>query len=108
MEPANGRTREPERRWRCLWLDADAELLQDVGGASGPLRHIAVAHVLKIRDAHLAGEEAARGQVAEAVEKGDAVLHPRRRLVRPGDIVEHLRPLGCGRGEEVLLEAARA
>ena len=39
-------------------------------------------------DAHLARPEPGRGQIAEAVEEGDAVREFRLRLLRPGDVVE--------------------
>src|SRR5688572_19687183 len=86
----------------------ETQLLQDLARTTRPLGDEAVADVLQILDAHLAGEEAAGGQVPEAVEEGDAVRQLRPGLVRPRDVVEHLRPLGGGAGEERLVEAADA
>src|ERR1044071_4614535 len=52
----------------------DAELLQRRVRTSGPFRDEDVPLELEIGHAHLAGEEARGGQVAEAVEEGDRVL----------------------------------
>ena len=59
-------------------------------------------------DAHLAREEPGGGEVAEAVEEGDAVREFRLRLLRPGDVVEDGGALLRGAGEEPLVEAVLA
>ena len=58
---------------------ADAKLLQRVIGAAVPARDRSIAHVLQIVDAHPRRPEAARREIAEAVEERDAVRELRLR-----------------------------
>src|SRR5687768_1845532 len=89
-------------------VEAHSQLLHHLWRASRPLGHVAVAHVLQVVDPHLAGEEPARREIAEAVEEGDAVREPRLRFLRPGDLVEHLGALRGSRRDKILLEPADA
>src|SRR5262249_2682572 len=60
-----------------------------------------VALVLQIGDAHLAGPEPRRREIAEVIEELDAVVQPLGSLVGPRDIVEHggaLRRAGAPKG----------
>src|SRR5690348_3873332 len=77
-------------------LVADAELLQRLLGVAIPSCDGAIAEVLQILDAHLRRPEAARSEIAEAIEERDAVRMFELRLDGPRDVVEHGRPLRLG------------
>ena len=100
-EPAVGSFRSADHHAR------HAELLQRLVRAAVPA-HRTVAHVLQILDAHLRRPEAGGGEIAEAVEEGDAVRVPARirpgrsRRARPRDVVEHRRSLSVGAVDERL------
>ena len=54
----------------------DAEFLQRRVRTAGPFRHHDVARVLQVGDAHLAGPESRRREVAEAVEEAGSENGP--------------------------------
>src|ERR671937_808974 len=84
---------------------ADPELLQGLVRAAVPLLHPDVAFVLQVRDPHAARPEAARREIAEAVEERNRLAQLRVDLVRVRDRVDHLPALGVGTPDEALVEA---
>src|SRR6185295_1791783 len=86
-QPPTSRTQPPTSRTQPP-TSLHAQLLERLVRAAGPARVHHVAQILQVFHAHLAREEAGRGQVAEAVEECDALAHFRLRLLRPRDVVE--------------------
>src|SRR5258708_20247790 len=86
----------------------DSELLQRLVRAAFPLRDHRVAQVLQVGNPHLARPESRGGEVAEAVEEGDAGRERGLRLRRPCDVIEHRGPLSGGAVEERLVESELA
>jgi hypothetical protein len=72
------------------------------------IRHGAVAHVLQVGDAHAAGPEAGRRQIAKAVEERDTVEALGRGPQRPGNVVEHRRAFVSRTVQKRLVEPALA
>src|SRR5262249_15953265 len=97
------------RTWRVIRsFECQPDLLHRLVGPALPFRNGVVADVLQVLHPHLRRPEPARGEVAEAVEEGDAVLHLGLRLLRPGDVVEDGGPLAVRAIEERLVVAPRA
>src|SRR6267143_4670720 len=90
-----------------VWV-FDAELGERFRGTALPLGEERVADVAEVLDADPAREEPRGGEVAEAVEEGDAGGVLGLRLLRPGDGVEHRAALGVGAGDERLAVAVVA
>src|SRR5207237_4467682 len=74
-----------------------AELPQRFGWTAVPIRREDIADVAEIFDPRLTRPESRGSEIAEAIEKGDAVDHADRGFVRPRDVVEYRFTLGLGR-----------
>src|SRR5436190_23635815 len=103
-DPETRGLRIVDSRCRASGRVFDPELVQRRRWASLPLVDEHVAGVLQVRNPHLRRPEAARGQIAEAVEEGDGVAQTRRGSISKGNVVEARAPLGVGARDERLLE----
>src|SRR5215212_331838 len=73
--------------------------------ASLPFGQCNVAEEVHILVSHLTREKAARREVTEAIEEGDALAELGFRFLRPCDVIENLSALCVSRREECLPES---
>src|SRR5262245_36323135 len=86
-------------------LIPNSELVERGLRTAGPLVDEDVAHVLQVRNAHLARPESARGEIPETAEERDRVTQTAIRIRRVRDLIEQLTALRVGDVDEPLAEA---
>src|SRR6516165_307003 len=82
-----------------------SKVFQCFGRTSLPFGNGLVAEVLQILDAHFAGPEAARGQIAEAGEEHRTLAERRLHLRRVRQVIQHLLLLHVCTSDEALVES---
>src|SRR5262252_7255009 len=78
------------RKFALFPLVLHSEMLQRLGRAAFPFSHGLISEVLEVLNAHSAGPETARSQIAKTVEEGGAM--GKRGVEPPGEskVIQHL------------------